>query len=45
MSAFIVMLRRRTDLQSGGGTAADTSVCFARWQQGEQTVAEVGVVG
>ena len=27
-----------------GGTAADTSVSFARWQQGEQTVAGVGVV-
>ena len=27
-----------------GVTAADTSVSFARWQQGEQTVAGVGVV-
>ena len=30
-------------LQSGGA-AADTSVLFASWQQGEQTVAGVGVV-
>ena len=38
MSALVVMLRRWY------GTTADTSVSFARWQQGEQTVAEVGVV-
>lgn len=30
-------------LQSGG-TASDTFVSFARWQQGEQNVAGVGVV-
>lgn len=29
-------------LQSGG-TASDTFVSFARWQQGEQNVAGVGV--
>ena len=27
-----------------GGTAAYTSVSFARWRQGEQSVALVGVV-
>ena len=27
-----------------GGMAADTSISFARWQWGEQTVAVVGVV-
>ena len=31
-------------LPLSGGTLADTSVYFARWQQGEQTVAGVGVV-
>ena len=29
---------------SSGDTAADTSVSFARRQQGEQTVAAVGVI-
>ena len=36
-------LRNEAALQSGG-TTADTSVSFARWQQGKQTVAEVDVV-
>lgn len=35
-------LRKDTAPQSGG-TAVDTSVSFGEWQQGEQTVAGVGV--
>ena len=35
--------RQEAALQSGGATA-DTSVSFARWQQGEQTVGGVAVV-
>ena len=31
-------------LPSSGGTLADTSVYFARWQQGEQTVPGLCVV-
>ena len=36
-------LRQEAALWSGG-TAADTSVSLARWQQGEQTVAGMGAV-
>ncbi len=36
-------LRREAVLEAGGATA-DTSVSFARWQQGEQAVSGVGMV-
>lgn len=36
--------RSLTAALHSGGTAADTSVCFARRQQDELTVAEGGVV-
>lgn len=38
------ILERGGWVQEAGGTAVDTSVSFARRQQGEQTVAVLGVV-
>ena len=38
---FRILKGKEADPQSGG-TALDTSVSLARWQQGEQTVAGVG---